>query len=85
MITELSYKEGARTPLIRITRREWDKLKPGEYLNDVLILFWLKFYQYYVFPTQTEKDPNTVYVFDPQFYSKMIGRSTDMGFSSSMA
>jgi hypothetical protein len=44
MMCELSYKEGARNPIIKISRREWDKLKTGEYLNDVLVLFWLKLY-----------------------------------------
>ena len=82
VMTELCYKEGARTQNIKITRREWDKLNPGEYLNDVLVLFWLKFYQYFVYPYHAKyQDPNSVFVFDPQFYCKMIGRSTDMSFN----
>jgi hypothetical protein len=48
MMTQLTYTEGVRQNQIKITRREWDKLEPSEYLNDVLILFWLKFYQAFV-------------------------------------
>lgn len=42
-MTELVYKDGERTKEIKITRRDWDKLQPKEYLNDILIMFWLKF------------------------------------------
>jgi sentrin-specific protease 7 len=76
MMTELQYKEGPRFQQIKITKREWDKLKSGQYLNDVLILFWVKFYQYYVYPRQGH-DPNHLYVFDPQFYSQMIRKTQD--------
>lgn len=43
-MTQLFYKDGPRQNEINITRREWDKLSPSEYLNDQLILFWLKFF-----------------------------------------
>ena len=56
------------TSAITLTRREWDKLQSGEYLNDVLVLWWLKFTSF----SQTD-----VHVFDPQFYSKLVG-----GYSS---
>ena len=46
-MTTLLYKEGPRNLDIKVTRREWDKLSPSEYLNDTLVLFWLKFCQYY--------------------------------------
>jgi len=42
-MTTLLYKEGPRNLDIKVTRREWDKLSPSEYLNDTLVLFWLKF------------------------------------------
>lgn len=70
VICTLNYTENTRSQQIQISRRDWEKLKPSEYLNDVLILFWLKFYQYYVYKPL----PAECYVFDPQFYSKMIGR-----------
>lgn len=70
VICTLNYTENTRSQQIQISRRDWEKLKPSEYLNDVLILFWLKFYQYYVYKPL----PSECYVFDPQFYSKMIGR-----------
>jgi Ulp1 family protease len=72
MMTQLSYTEGVRQNQIKITRREWDKLEPSEYLNDVLILFWLKFYQAFVHQ-HTKQSKDKMYIFDPQFYSKMIG------------
>lgn len=80
-MTMLYYKEGIRNCEIKVTRREWDKLQPSEYLNDNLIWFWLKFYQYYVFQPATGQDPQSIYIFDTHFYSKMIGKSQE-GFNS---
>ena len=65
-MTELNYKEGPRTQEIKVTRREWDKLMPAEYLNDQIILFWLKFLQYYGLSTPEKQfDPNSIYIWDP--------------------
>lgn len=73
MIVKLTYQEGIRQNEVKVTRKEWDKLEPGEYLNDVLIQFWLKFYTHYVHK-HTVRAADKFHIFDPQFYTKLQGQ-----------
>ena len=71
MTIRLEYSEFDKRREIRISKRDWDRLEPGEYLNDTLIQFWLKFYHFYVMPESQQGD---VYIFDTQFFSLMTSK-----------
>ena len=72
-LTTLQYCENTRQHEIKMTRRDYQKLEPGEYLNDTLIMFWLKFYQHFCYP-----HPEEVHIFDTHFYSKMVAETDSL-------
>lgn len=66
MVCKLVYGHLNRT--VEITKKDFKFLEPGVYLNDILVLFYLRFLQYYVIPKPLDEQ---VYIFDPQFYTKL--------------
>ena len=48
MVCKLIYGHLNRT--VEVTKKDYKFLEPGVYLNDILILFYLRFLQYYVIP-----------------------------------
>lgn len=47
---------------VEITKKDFLVLNPRQYLNDVMILYFLRFLQYYVVPPS---DLEKYYIFDP--------------------
>ena len=66
MVCKLAYGPLNRT--VEVTKKDFKFLEPGTYLNDILILFYLRFLQYYVIP---EAEQDVCYIFDPQFFTKL--------------
>ena len=60
LVCKLVY--GPLNRSVEITKKDFKFLEPGVYLNDNLILFYLRFLQYYVIPKPGEEH---VYIFDP--------------------
>ena len=60
MVCKLVYGHLNRS--VEVTKKDFKFLEPGVYLNDILILFYLRFLQYYVIPKPME---DKVYIFDP--------------------
>ena len=48
MLYELFYQEGKKKNSVKILISDFNRLEPSVYLNDTLILFFLKFLQNYV-------------------------------------
>ena len=60
MVCKLIYGHLNRS--VEVTKKDFKFLEPGVYLNDILILFYLRFLQYYVIP---ESKQESLYIFDP--------------------
>ena len=60
MVCRLEYGHLKRS--VEVTKKDFRFLEPGVYLNDILILFYLRFLQYYVLPKPLDEK---VYIFDP--------------------
>lgn len=66
MVCKLVY--GHLNRVVQVNKKDFQFLKPGVYLNDILILFHLRFLQHYVIPKPLE---SSVHIFDPQFFTKL--------------
>ena len=54
---------------VEVTKKDFQVLEPGVYLNDIMILFYLRFLQYCIIPEGKQRDK--IHIFDPQFYTKL--------------
>ena len=45
VVYELNYEDGKKKNSVKILASDLNRLEPSVYLNDTLILFWLKFIQ----------------------------------------
>ena len=52
-IFEMGYQDGTKKNSIKILLSDFRRLEPSIYLNDTLILFFLKFLQNFVIPEKT--------------------------------
>lgn len=76
MICKLLYGPLGRS--VEVTKKDFQVLEPEVYLNDIMILFYLRFLQYNVIDkTLCDK----VHIFDPQFYTKLSEEPKKTGFS----
>jgi len=66
MVCKLVYGHLNRS--VEVSKKDFKFLEPGVYLNDILILFYLRFLQYHVIPKSLEEK---IHVFDPQFFTKL--------------
>ena len=66
MVCKLVYGQLNRS--VEVSKKDFKFLEPGVYLNDILILFYLRFLQYYVIPKPLEQK---VHICDPQFFTKL--------------
>lgn len=66
MLCKLVY--GSLNRSVEVSKKDFKFLEPGVYLNDILILFYLRWLQYYVLPKPLDEE---VYIFDPQFFTKL--------------
>ena len=66
MVCKLIYGHLNRS--VEVTKKDFKFLEPGVYLNDILILFYLRFLQYYVVEKPMDEK---IYIFDPQFFTKL--------------
>ena len=51
-IYEMNYSEGTKKSSVKIMVSDFNRLEPSVYLNDTLILFFLKFMQNFVLTTE---------------------------------
>ena len=67
-IYEMPYQDGNKKNSVKILISDFNRLEPSVYLNDTLILFFLKFLQNYVLSQdQVEK----IHIFN-SFFMQMI-------------
>ena len=67
-IYEMGYKDGNKTNSVKILISDFNRLEPSVYLNDTLILFFLKFLQNYVL---TGEQVEKIHIFN-SFFMQMI-------------
>ena len=59
MLCKLVY--GSLNRSVEVSKKDFKFLEPGVYLNDILILFYLRWLQYYVLPKPLDEE---VYIFE---------------------
>lgn len=67
IIAKMSYGDLGRS--VEISKKDFCFLDPSVYLNDTLILFYLRFIQHYVLPVEMQQK---VHIFDPQFFTLLV-------------
>ena len=72
-IYEMGYKDGNKTNSVKILISDFNRLEPSVYLNDTLILFFLKFLQNYVL---TGEQVEKIHIFN-SFFMQMITQNSN--------
>ena len=69
----MNYQDGNKKNSIKILVSDFNRLEPSVYLNDTLILFFLKFLQNYVL---TPSEVSQLHIFN-SFFMQMITQYSD--------